>query len=487
LSFIFVPIYLKYLGAEAYGLIGFYVFLQSVFMLADMGLSGAFSRETARLSAIKGMQQNLRDLCRTFEVLFTAIGLFISLTIVALSRFIAEHWVNPNSLSIDTVSTTLIMIGITAGIQFPFFIYQGGFIGLQKQAYLNIVLVGIGLLRGIGAILVLALIAPSIQAYFFWQILVSIIQLLISHFVIWRIVAPVNNSAIFNIKLIPPLWRFAAGMAGITFSGILLTQVDKLILSKILTLESFGYYSLSTVVASIPGIISFPIFNAVYPRFTQLVTTKNITELQDLYHRSSQLLTVLLIPIGFLLSFFSKEIMFIWTGNAITAENTHLMVTILVAGSTLMGLMMIPYALQLSYAWTGLALRFNFVALLALVPSLFWLVKKFGALGACYILVILYFGQFIIIIHFMHRRVLITEKYKWYINDIGKPLLLPLILMIIGREIFTNSKDTFFLIINLSAIFFLSVLFSAICASHIRNELLSWSKPFISKIILIKS
>ena len=47
LSIIFVPIYLNYLGAEGYGLIGVFASLQGILSVLDAGLGGALSREIA--------------------------------------------------------------------------------------------------------------------------------------------------------------------------------------------------------------------------------------------------------------------------------------------------------------------------------------------------------------------------------------------------------------------------------------------------------
>ena len=304
LTFVFVPYYLKILGAEAYGLIGIFAILQSIFMLADMGLSGTFAREAAKLSAIKNRAQELHDLCRTFESIFIVIGILIVLVIAALSRLIADQWVNLEHLSVATVSTTILLIGISVGLQFPFFIYQGGMQGLQRQISLNILLVSLGLFRGLGAVLVLVYIDPSIQAFFVWQAVISIIQVVAGHILIWRGLPYISTSARFKPQLIHPLWRFAAGTAGITVSGIILTQVDKLVIIKMLPLREFGYYTLAGLVASVTGIIAVAFNNAIYPRFVQLVAAESISELTDLYHRSCQALGVIVIPVGLVLVFF---------------------------------------------------------------------------------------------------------------------------------------------------------------------------------------
>ena len=48
IGIVMVPLYLKYMGAEAYGLVGFFAMLQAWFQLLDMGLTPTMSRETAR-------------------------------------------------------------------------------------------------------------------------------------------------------------------------------------------------------------------------------------------------------------------------------------------------------------------------------------------------------------------------------------------------------------------------------------------------------
>src|SRR5262249_30491893 len=72
LVFATVPLYIKILSVEAYGLVGLFTALQSVFLLLDLGLSTAASRELARLAAQDGADQQRRNLVRTLEVVYWA-------------------------------------------------------------------------------------------------------------------------------------------------------------------------------------------------------------------------------------------------------------------------------------------------------------------------------------------------------------------------------------------------------------------------------
>lgn len=479
LSLVFIPYYVRLLGTEAYGLIGIYATLLSVFMVADLGLSGAFTREIARLSVLEENAQQIHNLGRTFEGIFFFLGFIIAIGIAGSSRLLSEHWVNAETLSISTVALSIVLIGIVVGLQFPLFIYHGGLQGLQRQMILNVLLVIVGILKGFGSVFILVFVEQSIQAFFVWQVVISVLQLVAARILMWRSFTNVSVRSRFDLKLIRPLWRFAAGMTGITLSGILLTQVDKLMLVKMLPLEKFGYYALAWVVASVPGMIAMPIYIAFYPRFIQLVANSSFSELTVLYHRACQLLSVILVPLGLLLVFFSKEMMLIWTRNAVTVNNTYLFVSILAFGSTIMSLMLIPYALQLAFGWTMLNLLLNIVCTIILIPALVWLVSDYGALGACFVWVALCLIQFTVLIHFMHRRILKEEKWKWYINDIGKPLLPSLIIMFICRCLVSETMTIPCIIASISLIFIISVFTSALTAPYVRNI-------FLAKILLIQ-
>ena len=71
---------------------------------------------------------------------------------------------------------------------------------------------------------------------------------------------------------------------------------------------------------------------------------------------------VLLLPIGVTMMLFAWPFMFFWTGNAGTADRTFIFVSLLAAVTMLNALMSVPYALQLSFGWTGLALRCGLTA-----------------------------------------------------------------------------------------------------------------------------
>ena len=419
----FIPIYIKFIGIEAYGLVGFSATFQALSSLLDMGLSSTLNRELAVRSTQEGKGQESRDLVRTLEIVYWLATIVVCLIIISLAPLLAESWINSKQLSKESLQLAIVLMGVVIACQFPFSLYSGGLLGLQRQVLLNGITIVMSTLRGVGVILVLWLVSPTIQAFFIWQAFVSLLQTLVTAGFLWKSLPKSSVRSCFRKDLWLGIWRFAAGMTGISLVSIILMQTDKIILSKMLSLEEFGYYNLAGTVASGISTVVAPVFTSVFPRFSELVAQGEKEKLVDLYHKSCQLLSVIVLPICVTVSLFSKDILLIWTGSPVIAEKSYLLVSLLVIGTSLNGLMNVPYALQLAYGWTELALYINIVAISVLIPSLFWLTSHYGAIGAASVWVILNAGYVLIGIRFMYARLLKGEMFHWYYEDITRPLI----------------------------------------------------------------
>ena len=69
----FIPLYIKYLGIEAYGLIGVFAVLTTWLGLLDMGMTPTLGREMARHMGGGHTPESIRDLLRSIE--FIALGI----------------------------------------------------------------------------------------------------------------------------------------------------------------------------------------------------------------------------------------------------------------------------------------------------------------------------------------------------------------------------------------------------------------------------
>lgn len=423
MSLAFIPLYIKFLGIEAYGIIGIFTSLVAIFSLFDMGMGATLNRETARLSAQPDGAQRIRDLARTLELIYWLLAGLIAVVVFFMAPLISGFWIKPQALSVVTITDAFAFMGLAIAFQFPFSLYAGGMAGLQKHVSLNLLTATMATLRFGGAAMVLWLVEPTILAFFSWQILVGALQSFMAAMLLWRRLPKSECAARFNGALLRQVWRFAAGVTGISILGVVLAQMDKIVLSKLLTLEMFGYYSLASVVASGLYVIISPVFTAIFPRFSQLIAHRDEEDVKQLYHQSAQLLSVLLLPIAWVLAAFSREILLLWTADPIVADKAHALVSLLVIGTAINGLIHVPYALQLGYGWTRFGLYQNLVSILLLPPLLIVMTKWYGPEGAAITWIALNVGYLLIGQQIMHSRFLRGEKWRWYISDVFSPFM----------------------------------------------------------------
>ena len=361
-------------------------------------------------------------------------------------------------------------MALVIGLRWPVAIYMGGLNGLQRQVLVNTLLVIFATLQGAGALAVLWLIEPTVQAFFLWQALSALVQVVVLRIALWRSFST-GYKGKFRKEVLHNIWRFAAGMTGISLVATVLTQLDKVLLSKMLTLTEFGYYTFAATIAAVVYRIIGPVFTAYYPRLTELVSKDDQLGLVKTYHQGCQLMAVAILPATLVMAFFSKEILELWTHNPDVVAHSSLLISLLVVGNALNGLMHIPYALQLAHGWTKLAFYQNVIAVIVLVPAIYLATLRWGAVGAAGVWIVLNSGYLLISAQLIYRRLLVAEKSRWYVNDVAKPLLATLIFVWIGRMMMASDTGDFQKIVTLLVVFGLTTIGAAISASFLRNKI----------------
>lgn len=417
----FIPLYIHYLGMEAYGLIGLFAVMQAWLPLLDAGMTPTLNREMARFNAGVRDSQSTHDLLRSLELVCLGLAAVIALGVYGVSGYLASHWLNAGNISPETIARAISIMGLVMAMRFCESIYAGSLIGLQKQVPYNSALAILATVRHGGAVAVLAWYSATIEAFFVWHAVMSLMAVTVLRVSVRRSLPKAPAQARFSGTAVAGICRFAGSMMGITLLGLLLTQTDKILLSRLLPLETFGYYALAAAVPGAIYLLITPITQALYPRMVELSSAQNDAALVALYHRAAQLVTVLTAPAAAMLFFFPGGVIFTWSGDPRVAENTAPILSLLALGTFLNGLMLMPYHFRLAHGWTGLTLQINTVAVLLLVPAILWFVPRYGAISAAWIWVVLNVGYVLIPIQIMHRRLIPREKWRWYLADVCLP------------------------------------------------------------------
>ncbi|MGI4880465.1 MAG: lipopolysaccharide biosynthesis protein [Janthinobacterium lividum] len=422
LGIIFVPVYIHYLTIEAYGLVGLFAVVGVWLSLLDLGMAPTLGREMSRFSAGVVTVQSIRDLLRSLEIVVGAIGMLIVAVMFVAAPFLSVHWLNTR-LPTGTVVVSLEIMALVVGLRFCEGIYRSALMGLQQQVWLNGASVALAVVRTAGAIFVIALVSKTIEAFFLWQAVISLASLALVASKLHFSLPPAPRRASFSTAELSRVRSFAGGMFATTILAVTLTQADKLLLSRLLTLSDFGFYMLAAAIAGTLYMVVGPVTSAIYPVFVRLVSSDDQPRLARAYHESSQFISVMLAPVVAMLAAYPHAVLYVWSNDDGLARRTAPLLAVLALGTFLNGLMNIPHQLQLAYAWTRLSIGSNIIAVVALIPALFWAVPRYGPIAAAAIWFVLNFTYLVVQMPMMHRRLLRGELRRWYLADVGMPVL----------------------------------------------------------------
>lgn len=132
-----VPIYIKQMGAEAYGLIGFFAMLQAWFLMLDVGLTPTMTREATRFQggAIDG--EFFRRLLRILECLLLGISILGATGIISFSNSISIHWLKIQQLQQTEVKHAIIFMAFIVSLRLISGLYRSVIYGFDNIPWLG--------------------------------------------------------------------------------------------------------------------------------------------------------------------------------------------------------------------------------------------------------------------------------------------------------------------------------------------------------------
>lgn len=420
IAFATVPFYLRYLGAEAFGLAGFLLSMQAIIAVLDFGLSTAANREISRRYAQKMDPQANRNLVRTLEYFYFGVAGVILLAGVAAAAPLAESWLKSSTISPNTVRVCLILGIASIALKWPVSLYQGLLRGLEHQVELNLLNAITVVVRGAGTILILVFVSRTVEDFFWWQLAFSLAELVLFASRTWKYFGALPTSPVprFEFAILQQLWGYSARVGGLSFFAIILKQLDKVLISRLLSIEHLGYYNAASLASNGLSKVVQPVQAASFPRLTYLHARNEHKALAALFHRSCQTTAFLVCPCACVLLFFAKDILLLWTQNPLLALEAAPTLTVLAAAMLMNCQMNVPFALQLAAGMTWLPLLANAIGALVLGPSLYWLISTFGLKGAAYAWFLFNFVNIVVVPPLTFRRLLPGEYWQWLFQDV---------------------------------------------------------------------
>lgn len=377
-----VPFYIERMGIEGYGLVGMFAMVQGWMQLLDMGISASISRESAKAR----ISHDNAKFYKQFQSLVIILFLFIALVVIGvgifLSPYIVHRWLNTN-LSDSITIPAFICIILTVSLRWQCSPLRSALQGLERQVYINVVNIIVVTLRFPCSLVVLDYFNNSLVHYFIYQSFIAVVELTLFLMLVKRFSPFPEKVKVFNrvfLAEVKPTLRFAMGAATTSAIWVFISQLDKLILSGLIPLHSYGYFTMAISAAGCISILSGPLGQAVSPRLTSLYSRGERVSMLRLYRQATRYMAMIIIPVATMLGF-ADEAVYVWAGDWGIARSVGPILRWYAWGNGLLALSAFVYYLQCAYG----SLRFHIIGNLffsiVLIPSIYLSAKYFGTLG----------------------------------------------------------------------------------------------------------
>jgi O-antigen/teichoic acid export membrane protein len=480
IGIVMVPFYVKYMGAEAYGLVGFFAMLQAWFQLLDMGLTPTMARETARFQGGGTDALSLRRLLRALEGIFIGVAVVGAIVLIAGASSIAEHWLKVQQLPLVEVEHAIMLMALIVAMRWVCGLYRGAINGFERLVWLSGFNAAIATVRFVLVIPLFIYVGASPTHFFFFQLVVAVAELIALVVKTYYLLPKLNLLA--GNPITPWDWKPLRGMLKFSLSiaftssvWVLVTQTDKLVLSKLLPLADYAYFTLAVLVAGGVLVVSGPISGAIIPRMTRLNTEGDQASLLRLYRNSTQLIAAIAIPASLVLAVFSEQILWAWTGNVDIAQRAAPVLTLYALGNGILALGAFPAYLQFAKGDLKLHVIGNALFVFLLIPALIWATWQHGVIGAGYAWLGANMTYFLLWVPKVHGRFFKGLHLSW-LRDVGVVLVLGLFGVGLGY-VWVNSgsgwpKERLPMAVQIAMLSVMAAAASAIGSAWVRESIL---------------
>jgi O-antigen/teichoic acid export membrane protein len=478
IGILIVPAYLAYMGAEAFGLVGFFTVLATWFQLLDVGLTPVMSRQASCFAGGAVDVWSLRRLLRALEGIFIAVAVAASLAIAAAASYLADAYFTIEHLPAAEVKRALTVMIVVVALRWIGGLYRGVLTGLEQIVWLGGFGMAIATARFVLVLPVLIFISVTPTAFFAYQLLVAIAELAVLAWKTYHLMPRTAKPVQWEWKPVRDVLGFSLSLAMTATLWAVVANTDKLLLANLLPLSDYAYFMLAVLAASGISLIGLPINLALLPRMTKLHAAGDDTGFFRLYKNATQLVSVIVIPASLVLAFFSEQVIWVWAGNAEIARSAAPVLTLYALGNGVLVLCTLAQYLQYAKGDITLHVRGQVLFVAVLVPALVWATLKFGMEGAGYVWLATNVAYLVIWVPKVHTRFCHSLHGEW-LRQLGTITALTLFGAIAARLVLDAPSERAWAGLELLAVgttlFFIAASSSTWARTHIGTRLRAWA------------
>lgn len=313
-ALITVPLYLRYIGAERYGVLAVIWALLGYFGFFDFGFGRAVSQRMARLSDAEDTERS--NLLWTALTSTFLLGLVGSLALWIFADYILTHLIDMSASSRIEASGAVAWLLLALPVLLPASVLQGALQARLRFVELNTIQV-------LGSTLSQLLpLAVAVSGHVELQALVPAalasrlltISLLLRQ---CRRHVPLIGPPLIDRTHLKPLMSYGGWISVITLLGPLLVTIDRLVIASLSGAKAVAYYTVPYDLVSRTMVISGSLSSAIFPR----LASASADHARDLALRATTALVAVMTPVVIVGQFVVHPFLNLWVGDAFASSS----------------------------------------------------------------------------------------------------------------------------------------------------------------------
>lgn len=359
ISFVSIPFVIRLLGSEGYGVLVLVMLVPTYFAFADIGM-GVASTKFASEEYGRGNKHKEGSVVRTAALIALVGTATVAVPVILLAPAILsglnvpEQWLVGASYALRIIAVAYILGALATVVNSPML--------ARLRVDLNALTAAVPRClysSGAPVVLLLGFGLPGVAT---WFLVVTLLGLAIVAVVSARLLPELLHSKV-DRPLFAPLLRFGTGWLFAVMAAMFLVNVEKLLLARMVSVQTLAYYSIAFMVANTALLFPQAMTQSLLPAFSRLRPEKGGDELQALFRRSIRLNLLVEIPALAVMAVGARPLFRLWAGPEFEV-NSPLPFYILLVGLFFNILASSPHSLILSTGRTERLARLYWIQLL---------------------------------------------------------------------------------------------------------------------------
>jgi O-antigen/teichoic acid export membrane protein len=378
LGLIAIPILVRELGVDRYGVLTLSYLVVSYLSLFDLGLGRAATQQISDAIGA-GKPDRIPEIFWTSMIVMFVLGICAAAIIIGMS-----HWLAYSALKIPAaMRTESVDVFLVLGAVLPFILSGSCLIGTLASLQRFDLTTAVGAATG-----AYSFTAPLAVLIFTHNLVWIVAILVIGRLAAWtvsltlcvRLVPGLARNICLSRKSLGPMISFGGWITVTGVTNPLMVNFDRFVIGSVLSITAVSYYSVPYQIVNKLPMLSGAMSGVLFPAFSATARADPYRA-SILFERASRYALLALFPGVLILFFFSPEILTMFFG-ADFARHGSIAMRWLLIGVLMNGLALIPYSLVQAANRPDLTAKFHLAEVPIYFIALFLLLPGWGVAGA---------------------------------------------------------------------------------------------------------